>query len=331
MGSVLCFFHHPCNDGSGAAAALEYRLRLAGVVRDPDDLRLCPMAYTTDWDEPLPEGYVQGDVAPDRPVSSIYMVDITFSRVKFDQIVTHLRNERLLAQDPPEMVCIDHHRSALERIDELREFCDDVLIEIGPGLSGSTLVWEYFNRKYEALPVPLLLQYIADQDIWEWRLENSREINASLNVYEGKIEKVREELELSLQDESQWKRDHCTAGRAILDMVDAVVAKTAWQAVDIAAGAVTLRVLNSPSYTSELGNELCESSDEAPNAVAIVYSIQRDWSVRCSIRSIDGGALNARQFAERFGGGGHDHAAGCRFRDFDEMKRAVEEFQTGGK
>jgi uncharacterized protein len=323
--SVLCFYHSPCNDGAGSAVALEYRLRRAGIIAEDDDLRLCPLNYTTEWDEPLPEGYLENEIVPDRPVDEIYMVDITFSKVKFEQILEHLRSKEMLAVDRPRMICIDHHKSALDREEELKEFCDETYIRMGSNLSGSTLVWHYFNDRFnEALPVPTLLQYIADQDIWEWKLECSREINAALNVFEGHADDIREELERSMADEAAWRRLRLTEGHAIVEMVDSQVNKTAWQAVDIPAGRVTLRVLNSASFSSELGNYLCSESELAPNVIAVIYSIQRDWSVRCSVRSISGGAVNAREFAQRYGGGGHDNAAGCRFRNFEEFSEALE-------
>jgi oligoribonuclease NrnB/cAMP/cGMP phosphodiesterase (DHH superfamily) len=329
--SVLCFYHSPCNDGAGSAIALEHRLRRAGIITEDHDLRLCPLNYTTDWDEPLPTGYLENEVVPDRPVDTIYMVDITFSKVKFEQIVAHLRAKEMLAVDRPRMICIDHHKSALDKEEELREFCDETYIKMGSNLSGATLVWLYFNEKLgEDLPVPVLLQYIADQDIWEWKLECSREINAALNVFEGHADQMRDELERSIANEEEWRRLRLTEGHAIVEMVDSQVSKTAWQAIDIPAGRVTLRVLNSASFSSELGNYLSNESDLAPNVIAIIYSIQRDWDVRCSVRSISGGAVNAREFAERYGGGGHDNAAGCRFKSFEEFRAALDEAARRG-
>lgn len=329
--SVLCFYHSPCNDGAGSAIALEHRLLRAGTIGGGHDLRLCPLNYTTDWDKPLPDGYLENEVVPEHPVDTIYMVDITFSKVKFEQILRHLREIDRLAVDRPRVICIDHHKSALDREEELREFCDETYIRMGSNLSGSTLVWHYFNEKLgEDLPVPILLQYIADQDIWEWKLECSREINAALNVFEGHAEQMREELARSMENEEEWRRLRLTEGHAIVEMVDSQVAKTAWQAVDIPAGRVTLRVLNSASFSSELGNHLSSESSLAPNVIAIIYSIQRDWDVRCSVRSISGGAVNAREFAERFGGGGHDNAAGCRFRSFEEFRAAIDAIAADG-
>lgn len=331
MTTILCFYHSPCNDGSGAAAALRHRLELEGYLGPERDLRYCPLNYTTGWDEPLAESYVEDQIKPDHSVSEIFIVDITFSKVKFDQIIKHLCAIDKMEADGPRVICIDHHETAMRKQEELAVFCDETYIRQGPALSGATLVWHYFNERFnQQRPMPELLRYIADQDIWEWKLPDSEEINAALNTLEGHADSMEEELRTSLEDEAAWHERRRSQGSAIVSMVDAEVKKAAWHALDVPIGDFVLRVLNSANFSSELGNYLCNSSDDKPNAVALIYSIQEDWRVRCSLRSIPGGKMNARQFAERFGGGGHDNAAGCRFETFDELRSTIEQLQATG-
>jgi oligoribonuclease NrnB/cAMP/cGMP phosphodiesterase (DHH superfamily) len=192
-------------------------------------------------------------------------------------------------------------------------------------------VWNYFNERFnEALETPALLRYVADQDIWEWKLEDSREINAALNVLDGKVETMIDELERSMADEEGWKRERRLEGKAITAMVDSQIMRSARMVTHLEVGSTWLSIVNATSFSSELGNYLCEKSRHSPQVVAIIYSIQEDWSIRCSVRSINGGAVNARQFAERFGGGGHDHAAGCRFRDLTGFRQALQELEANG-
>jgi nanoRNase/pAp phosphatase (c-di-AMP/oligoRNAs hydrolase) len=89
-------------------------------------------------------------------------------------------------------------------------------------------------------------------------------------------------------------------------------------------------VVNGTCFSSELGNSICLEAEQAPDVLAVIYSIQDDWSVRCSIRSIDGGKVNARRFAERYDGGGHNNAAGCRFDDFTAFTAALETLRKEG-
>jgi oligoribonuclease NrnB/cAMP/cGMP phosphodiesterase (DHH superfamily) len=332
MTSILCFYHAPCNDGSASAAALRYRLEHANYRNGDYELCFCPLTYTTEWDEPLPEEYLKTDVDPCCQVSEIFIVDLSMSNVKFEQLVDHLREHDRLGPDRPRVVCIDHHKTALDKIDELKKFCDETYIRIGPGLSGATLVWNYFNERFnENLAAPALLRYVADQDIWEWKLEDSKEINAALNVLDGKVETMVKELDESLRDESYWRDVRKAEGEAITSMVDSQVMRSARMVSHIEVGETMLSVVNATSFSSELGNYLCEHGRHSPNIIAVIYSIQEDWSVRCSARSIDGGEYNARQFAERFGGGGHEHAAGCRFKDFRAFREALDQLEKEGE
>jgi oligoribonuclease NrnB/cAMP/cGMP phosphodiesterase (DHH superfamily) len=331
MISVLCFYHAPCNDGSAAAAALRYRLRNSGYNNGDYELIFCPLTYTTEWDQPLPEEYLHTDLVANYAVAEIFIVDLSMSRVKHDQIITYLRDAGRIGDSLPRTICIDHHQTALDKLDEIGAYCDETYIEIGPGLSGATLVWKYFNQRFnEDLPVPSLLKYVADQDVWEWKLEDSRAINAALNVLDGKVETMIEELQFSLENEGEWRSKRLVEGNAIVAMVESQVMRSARMIHTIDIGTTWLALVNATSFSSELGNYLCEHSKHSPNVLAVIYSIQEDWSIRCSIRSIAGGATNARAFAEQFGGGGHDHAAGCRFPDMASFRKILEELEKAG-
>lgn len=324
--SILCFYHAPCNDGASAAAALDFRVRSA----DPNaHIDFLPMGFTLNWDDPFPEDYLEQIDTHHVPVSHIYIVDISLSPTKYTQLLDHLRSIDRLGEEKPYTVCIDHHRTAVDSLEALQSYCDDTMIEIGPGLSGATLVWKYFNeRRGEELPTPLLFRYVADQDVWEWKMEESKAINSALNTLDGHVESLTEELRWSLKDESDWLHTRLNQGKAILSVIESQVRKSYSRVLNIEAkDEVEIRVVNSTENASDLGNTLCEESDNAPNAVAWIYSIQRDWSVKCSLRSIPGGHITAREIAERFGGGGHDHAAGCRFESMEDFRNAVEGFQ----
>ncbi|MEP7218110.1 MAG: DHHA1 domain-containing protein [Bacteroidota bacterium] len=329
MTSVLCFYHSPCNDGSASAAALQYRLRAAhGAAADDFDIRFCPLTYTTDWDQPLPEAYVDQEVQPKHPVSEIYIVDLSLSTVKFNQILEHLRTHGKISGERPRVICIDHHKTAMEKEAELKEYCDETFIRIAPGFSGATLVWEYFNEKYgEQIETPSLLKYVADQDIWEWNLPDSKQVNATLNVLNGTVDEMEKELAWSMRAPEEWLNDRRLRGSAIVSMVESQVHRSMKHVAEMETPNATLLIVNATSFSSELGNHLCEHHEKSPNAVAAIFMLQSDWAVRCSLRSIPGGRITAREIAEKFGGGGHDHAAGCRFPSYEKFREALEELR----
>ena len=321
MSAILCFYHAPCNDGASAAAALEYRLKKS---RPDCAIELHPMSFTVEWDDPLPEEYMERFEGGEGTVAEIYIVDISLSPTKVRQILGHLREHGRLGPDDPYIVCIDHHRTAIDHLDILNEYCDETMIEIGPGLSGATLVWKYWDGKLGEEPMPLLLRYVADQDVWEWKMENSKAINSALNTLDGHADAMIEELQRSMEDTEGWMAERLAQGRAILSVIASQLQKSFSRVLNLERGDnVELRIVNATENASELGNMLCEESHHTPNAVAFIYSLQRDWSVKCSLRSIPGGIITARDIAERFGGGGHDHAAGCRFRNMEEFQQAI--------
>ncbi len=331
MNSILCLYHAPCNDGSAAAAALAWRLHRANWRDGEFEVLFCPMSYLTEWDEELSAEYLDAYVSPRWEVSDIFIVDFSISVQKHAGLIRHLESNGRIGTDAPRTVCIDHHRTALEKLDELESYCDETFIHIGPGLSGATLVWKYFNeRSDDALPVPLLLRYVADQDIWEWKLEDSRAVNAALNTLDGMADAMVAELRESLSNPEAWLERRRGQGEAIISMVDAQVVKSARQALHLHVRELDLFVVNSTSYNSELGNHICLSAERTPDVLALIYTVQNDWSIRCSVRSIDGAGINARMFAERFGGGGHDNAAGCRFRSVEEFRAVIERIHTDG-
>jgi oligoribonuclease NrnB/cAMP/cGMP phosphodiesterase (DHH superfamily) len=325
MTSILCFFHFPCNDGAAAATALGHRL---GTTNQ--EIVWCPLNYVTDWEDEFPDEYIEQTITPSHPVTDIYIVDLSISKVKFDQVVRYLESLGKIGPSKPRGICIDHHQTALDREEEIAAYCDETYIKMGSGLSGATLVWQYMNEKLGEEPTPELLRYVADQDIWEWKLPDSRAINAALNVLDGSLEAMNAELEESMRSPESWRQRHIQEGEAITRMVDSQVDRSVRMALNLHIRFFELRVVNATSYSSELGNRLCEISEHTPDVLAIIYTIQADWSVRCSVRSVPGGRINARTFAERYGGGGHDHASGCRFASLDEFRAVIDDVRENG-
>jgi oligoribonuclease NrnB/cAMP/cGMP phosphodiesterase (DHH superfamily) len=330
MLSILCFYHHPCNDGSAAAAALAFRLEKEREAIGDFEIVWCPLSYVTDWEEEFPEEYVEETITPAHPVAEIFIIDVTISKVKFDQVLRYLEQIGRRGEAPPRGICIDHHRTALDKKDEIALFCSETYIRMGPGLSGATLVWEYMNERFGPEPTPELLLYVADQDIWEWKLPDSREINASLNVLDGSYEAMRAELEESMRSPEAWRNRRRLEGVAITAMVDNQVDRSIRAAMNLHIRFFELRVVNATAFSSELGNRLCEQSEHSPDVLAVIYTVQSDWAVKCSVRSVPGGRLTARIFAERYGGGGHDHASGCRFESLDAFRSAIDEIRENG-
>ena len=341
MPSILCIHHAPCNDGAAAAAALAYRLNelhsstpaISGQFDPTRTIEVMPLAFGRDWDAPIDADYIEHLGHHSEVVEEIYIVDISLSRSRYEQVIEELGRRGRIGEQKPRVICIDHHRSAVDRLEEINSYCDETYIHIGPGLSGATLVWKYFEEKSgsSSLPLPLLLQYVADQDIWEWKLPRSKEVNSALNTLNGMMPTLWQELLESISDPEEWLARRTAQGDSILSVVDSQVRRAfGITARHLSTDGIEYMVVNATTNSSEIGNRLCEDSENSPDCVAMIFSVLDDWSVKVSVRTVSGGKVSARTVAERFGGGGHDNAAGCRFASVEELRNAIQDLVRGG-
>ena len=273
MPQILCFYHAPCNDGSASAAALAHRI-------DPDRpadtvIEAIPTSFGRTWEEPFDSDFLDFLGHHDDEIVAIYIVDISISQQRFTQVYNHLRNIGRIGEAPPMVVCIDHHQSAIDRKDEIARYCDEVYIRIGSGLSGATLTWLYFDEKQgEPEPMPVLLRYVADQDVWDWKLDGSRAVNAALNTLSGHLPDMVEELAVAIEDPDAWRDRREMQGRSMLSVVDSQIAKSLGMTASFPLGKTArLHVVNASANSSELGNRICEEADSSPNVVAMIYAL----------------------------------------------------------
>lgn len=197
-----------------------------------------------------------------------------------------------LVRDNERVVAIDHHVSSELAMAKLRE--KSFSIEN----SGSVLAWRYFHPRRA---VPRLLQYIEDRDLWKFRLPQSEEIGAC--------------IDLAPQDFSAWdklaaKIEKASGRKEAVSQGSIIIARQNQIIRDIAKNARLVKfvgreiyAVNSPVFESELGHLL--SARKPP--IAIVWS-EREGKIKVSLRS--DGTADVSKIAEKYGGGGHKAAAG---------------------
>jgi len=161
----LCIYHGNCADGFGAA----------WVVREhfgENNVDFHAASY--------------GDVPPDATGRDVLLVDFSY---KLPVLVE-------MAQKARTIVILDHHKTAAEDLaafpssphwapDDLHgraEFMSMLPVEtvFDMSRSGAMIAWDYFNRSKEA---PQLLKHIQDRDLWLFKLEGTREIQANVFSY----------------------------------------------------------------------------------------------------------------------------------------------------
>lgn len=210
---------------------------------------------------------------PDLANQHILIVDFSYPRPTLEAV----------AEKSASLIVLDHHITAEKALAGLPFALFDQT------RSGAVMAWEWAHDA----PVPWLLQYVQDKDLWQWRLPESREINAALASYPFDF-KIWNGL----------RQDHLeTEGRAILRYENETVGKLIAERVMVEFEGERVPAVQSAVLTSQIGERL---------AVAYPFCLiwhdrdgRRYFSMRSRAEGTDVGAIAARH-----GGGGHTHAAG---------------------
>jgi oligoribonuclease NrnB/cAMP/cGMP phosphodiesterase (DHH superfamily) len=82
------------------------------------------------------------------------------------------------------IIILDHHKSAYDMYLKNKDVLDSIInleIIFDMNRSGCQIAWDYF---FPEVKRPWFIDYVADQDLWTWKLPNSKEINCALEFYE---------------------------------------------------------------------------------------------------------------------------------------------------
>lgn len=196
---------------------------------------------------------------------------------------------------------LDHHLSAQAALSGLT--APGLSITFDMAKSGAVLAWEHFHA---GEPVPEIIAFVQDRDLWAWELPRSREFSAALKSVPFEFA-AWETLEAALAD-PVYRETFFQRGEAIVGHTDSIVKGLCDKAFTTRILGHSVPCVNSPSYQSEIGDELCGRHPEAPFS-AIWFApdmTSRIWS----LRSRNG--FDVSEVARVFGGGGHAAAASFR-------------------
>ncbi|MEE8475172.1 MAG: hypothetical protein V3T01_07475 [Myxococcota bacterium] len=266
-----CFYHAGCPDGFGAAWAL---WRAWG-----EDGRFIPHSH----DDPLNPVDFEGD------------------QVVFVDIAPPNQAIREFAEVATEFVLLDHHLTARDR------YASDLGLEnlmagsahtvrFDLDHSGAVLAWNHFHP---GEPAPDLLAYVEDQDLWNWKLARSEEINAAIGSHPR---------EFAVWDELASRPIESLAqeGEPIVRANRIEVKRALHAAHPVVLGTRRIEAVNSAHLRSALGHELAKRA-RFGQAWGLVYRIFGD-RVNATLYSI--GDVDVSELACQLGGGGHRNASG---------------------
>ncbi|TSC72264.1 MAG: phosphohydrolase [Parcubacteria group bacterium Gr01-1014_70] len=269
---IAVLYHADCADGFGAAwAAWKKHKDTAVYIAVPPNNRELP---------------------PAAKQKEVFTVDYSFPHDAIAEVRRHVRS----------LTVIDHHESNREAA----HLADNHLFQMTH--SGAVLSWKYFHPKK---PVPRLLRYVEDADLWKFHLRHSREITEALLLYDMNF-KTWEKLARDF--EGGRIKKYVEEGSVLLRLRDRRIGRLIGYGEKITFEGHKALLVNSPFYVSEIGHSIVKHG----TPVAIMWS-RREQKIMVSLRS-DGSTVNVAKLAEQYGGGGHAAAAGFSFKVKDFLK-----------
>jgi hypothetical protein len=267
----ICYYHAGCPDGFGAAWAVWRAWGPAGyyVSRGHSD-DLDPFAH-------------EGD------------------EVVFVDIAPSVERAVELGEVARQLLVLDHHLTARDRFTHDPQLLPS-LVDRGHRIvfdlehSGAVLAWRHFHPEE---PVPSLLAYVEDQDLWNWKLPESDAVNAAIGSYPRDFESWDELAR------RPWE-DLASEGAPLLREQRVEIERSLRFAHPVRIADLRVEAVNALHHRSHVGHELSKRAAFG-HPIGMAYRLC-GTRVDVSIYSI--GDVDVSALARRFGGGGHRNASG---------------------
>lgn len=262
---ILVVYHANCKDGLTAAAAFYSMLK--------DDAEYLPGIYQ--------DANFDIEVFRSRHV---YIVDFSYPLSLMEQICEVAEKVTLL----------DHHESAIQACKHITAKNFD-MSRCTTERSGAAIAWNFVSGY-----TPLLVKFVEDYDTWKFQHEETKLINAALDLEERS---VRHYFEL-VTERSIASLVH--TGQTLIALQDVYLDSIMHGCLrTMPIGGMNLTVANANGmFASKLGNRIAEAND--PKIGATYYDTRHGRVF--SLRSI--GDIDVSEIAKLYGGGGHKNAAG---------------------
>ena len=228
------------------------------------------------------------------------------STIFFLDVAPNTREELINLKKENEVHIIDHHA----KYKATHSGVEGCLFDINH--SGAYLAWKYFNPN---VPVPKFIEYIQKKDLHKFNAMEALIINV---IYCTPFDFLTWDACLDKGfDEKVFTEQGIAIGRSKESQMN--MALNGLHTLKI--GGYYVPAVNTKDNVSELAVRLCELFPEAPFAVC--YSITSGSRWTFSLRST---GFNVNHMAMKFGGGGHERAAGFKipFTTLDFHRKDVE-------
>ena len=258
--SPIILYHADCDDGFGAAYAAWRHFGEAAEYR--------PVHYG----DPFSVESMLG--------RQVYILDFSFS----PEIIW------AMSQVAAQITLLDHHKSAAEQWQGIVP-AHNAMIAFDMSRSGAQMSWDHFHP---GIPRPILIEHIADNDLWRFALPDTKAFCAGLSILPSTF--------------SAW---HTLSAEALIESGRIILKFQERQNNKIIEGdlrSVTLSghhglAANVINNISEVGHGIATRS----GTFSLTFFIKGDYVI-CSLRSLP--SFDVSEIAIHYGGGGHAQASG---------------------
>ena len=236
-------------------------------------------------------GLDHGDVKaaadlPDVVGRAVYILDFSFAKELLNFIDEHAAK----------LVMLDHHKSAAQALTGF--VCRCGVVHFDMQKSGARLAWEFFQAD---APLPDLVRFVEDRDIWVWQFDESPAFLAALDMEQYDFARWAEIAAFS----PDALQTFMSRGRAM----DEKFAKLATDLADDARpvtfnGYSGLMVNAPPVFHSLIGDILAKKN----GTFALMWNAHKSGVIKVGLRSRSG--FDCIPLASSMGGGGHAQACG---------------------
>ena len=238
-------------------------------------------------------GLDHGDVKseadlPDCQDRAVYILDFSFSPDLM----------RAIDMRAAKLVMLDHHKSAAESLSSF--VCRCGVVHFDMTKSGARLAWEFFLPDS---PIPDLVRFVEDRDIWVWQFTESPAFLAALDMESKDFVRW---AEIAAFSPVQLQR-FMARGQAMDEKFAKLAADMADDARPVTFNGHSGLMVNVPSvFHSLVGDILARKS----GTFALLWGAHRTGVIKVGLRSRSG--FDCIPLASSMGGGGHAQACGFR-------------------
>jgi len=227
-----------------------------------------------------------GDEFPFNPVEgdTTYIVDFSFP----PEILMKIRGK---------VIVMDHHQTAIDKLGNFSQYNIELVLDVTR--SGARIAYDYFKDRVPSNMI-FIVNYVQDYDLWKFDLTNSKVVNTYFNTL-SRTEFMDWDV-ASQQSHAEWDKN----GFILLRQQRMLVEQHLDRAVPSTNGVYA--TINAGCLQNEIAEELLLRHKDI-EYVSVYHHNDMMGRTKYSLRSRPGG-YDVRAVAERFGGGGHQSAAG---------------------